>query len=97
MDIVIQTIIPVMYVKALTSGNLKVDVMETSVYFYRNSEKPGDWTPFGLNEADGKHWNIFCTALSLSRPEDPNPYFMDYLSFVNELMQKAKNNHLNNN
>jgi len=54
------------------------------IYHYKNGKKPGDWDHFTLSEEDGKYWNLFCQALAIKKPKDPNPYFSDYLMFLNE-------------
>ncbi len=51
-------------------------------YHYRNDLSPNGWTPFCLTEEDGNKWNVFCQRLSLSGQQ---PYFADYLTFLNEL------------
>jgi hypothetical protein len=59
--------------------------MEIQTYFYKNSLEKTGWTPFGLNSEDGKKWNCFCVKLGIQRPDHPNPYFDDYMRFLDEL------------
>ena len=62
------------------------------VYHYKNSLAQGGWTPFSLSEKDGKRWNLFCQELALINPQDPNPYFADYLTFINKIDIERKAN-----
>ena len=56
--------------------------MEKQIYHYKDFK---GWIPFSLTEKDGKLWNLFCQKLALTRPDEPNPYFSDYLMFMQEL------------
>ena len=64
-------------------------------YFYKNSLEKLGWTPFCLTEEHGRMWNLFCQKIGLKNPQDPNPYFSDYLIFMNELEIEHNNKSIN--
>lgn len=58
--------------------------MKTQIYHYKSQ---GGWQPFPLDEENGRLWNNFCARLALSRPDDPNPYYEDYIEFIENLKE----------
>ena len=53
---------------------------ENEIYHYRTSY--GTWEPIVLNKEQGKKWNDMCKKLAIKYPEDPHPYYDDYIEFI---------------
>ena len=56
--------------------------MKRNIYFYKTH---GGWQSFSLKDEEGKQWRSFCNRLALTRTNDPDPYYRDYLDFLNEI------------
>ena len=55
--------------------------MKLNIYHYKDNN---NWVPFFLNKKYGLEWNKFCKKIALSRPNDPDPNYNDYIEFLDE-------------